>query len=49
LLRKPINESTEILKSIVSKINSSTIHELEEKLDGLEFIIGKRSANLIDG
>jgi hypothetical protein len=49
LLRKPLNESTEILKSIISKINSSTIHEIEEKLDGIEFIIGKRSANLIDG
>jgi hypothetical protein len=49
LLRKPINESTEILKSIFTTINSSSIHELEEKLDGLEFIIGKRSANLIDG
>jgi len=49
LLRKPINESTEILKSIFTTINSSSIHELEEKMDGLEFLIGKRSVNLIDG
>ena len=49
LLRKPLNESTEILKSIFNKINSSTIHELEEKMDGLEFLIGKRSVNLING
>ena len=49
LLRKPINESTEILKSCLNKINSSTLHELEEKIDGLEFLIGKRSVNLIDG
>jgi hypothetical protein len=49
LLRKPLNESTEILKSIFTTINSSSIHELEEKMDGLEFLIGKRSVNLIDG
>ncbi len=49
LLRKPINESTEILKSCLNKINSSTLHELEEKIDGLEFLIGKRSVNLING
>jgi hypothetical protein len=49
LLRKPLNESTEILKSIFNKINSSTIHELEEKMVGLEFLIGKRSVNIING
>ncbi len=49
LLRKPLNESTEILKSIFNKINSSSIHEIEEKMDGLEFLIGKRSVNLING
>jgi hypothetical protein len=49
LLRKPLNESTEILKSIFTTINSSIIYELEEKIDGLEFLIGKRSVNLIDG
>jgi hypothetical protein len=49
LLRKPINESVEILKNIFSNINSNSIHELENKLNGLEFLIGKRSVNLIDG
>ncbi|MBU3660527.1 MAG: hypothetical protein FGM14_11680 [Flavobacteriales bacterium] len=49
LLRKPIQESTEILNAIFTKINSSTFYELEEKMNGLEFLIGKRSANLIDG
>jgi len=49
LLRKPINESSEILRSIFTKINSTSIYELEEKMDGLEFLIGKRSISLIDG
>ena len=49
LLRKPINESTEILKTILAKIDINSIQLLEEKMDGLEFLIGKRSVNLIDG
>ena len=49
LLRKPLNESIVILKSIFTAFNSSSIHELEEKMEGLEFLIGKRSVNLIDG
>lgn len=49
LLRKPINESAEILKSILADFNSTSIHELADKMDGLEFLIGKRSVNLIDG
>lgn len=49
LIRKAINESSELLKSIITNINSSSIHELEEKMDGLEFLIRKKSVNLIDG
>lgn len=49
LLRKPMNESVKILSTIFSNINSTSIHELEYKLNGLEFLIGKKSVNLIDG
>jgi hypothetical protein len=49
LLRKPINESIEILKTILAKIDINSIQLMEEKMDGFEFLIGKSSFNLIDG
>ena len=49
LLIKPINESIEILKTILAKIDINSIQLMEEKMDGFEFLIGKSSFNLIDG
>ncbi len=49
LLRKPINESDEILKSFYLIFKTSEIYELIEKMDGVEFLICKKKVNLIDG
>ena len=49
LLRKPINESDEILKSFYLIFETSEIYELIEKMDGVEFLICKKKVNLIDG
>jgi len=49
LLRKNTNESIELLNTLITKIDLTSFYELEEKMDGLEYLIGKQSANLIDG
>jgi hypothetical protein len=49
LLRKQNNEAIAILTSFITQIQTHSIYELEEDLDGLEFLIGKQSTHLING